>query len=284
MNHFAVAVKLNSFTSLFYFFCRWEECVECDSGAGIIAIVVIIVVIVCVVIIILNPCMSSELRGPLFFFQVLPFVFKPYNYIGRIVFYVGNLVNFSSPYFIHTCIIKEMNNLYAVAFGYLMPFVILLVFLVCYILSTKFYLVRFKLRKNSSLQSFWLMMLFAYNNLAVTSFMLLYCPRVGEKNVFFYDGNVECFKGEHLGMSILAIVVLCGLVIPLPIVVLLLTKGYGRVDPQYVNTLINGLRPNCRWWWSVDMCRRMLLMATYSFISNWNTKQVSLVSLVFGIH
>ena len=282
MNHLVVAVKFNIFN--FYFSFRWEECLECDGGAWIIAIVVIIVVIVCVVIIILNPCMSSELRGPLFFFQVLPFVFKPNNDVGRTVLLVGDVLNFGSPfiYFLHTCIIEGMNNLYAVAFGYLMPLIVLLVFLISYILSANFYLVRFKLRENSSLQSFWLMTLFVYNYLAVTTFMLFHCPRVGGKLVFFYDGNVECFQGEHLGMSILAIVVLCGLVIPLPVVVLLLTKGYWRVDPQYVNTLINGLRPHCRWWWSVDLLRRVLLMATYSFIPNWNTKQVSVVYMVFN--
>lgn len=75
--------------------------------------------------------------------------------------------------------------------------------------------------------------------------------------------------------ALLAVSVLVGLVIPLPVVVLVLTKGLWRVDPQYVNTLINGLRPHCRWWWSVDMLRRVVLMATYSFIPHWFTKQVS---------
>ena len=221
--------------------------------------------------------MSSELRGPLFFFQVLIFVFEPNNVVGRTVLFVGEIFNFG---FLHTCIIKENTNLYAVAFLYLMPFVILLVFLISYVLSAYFYLVRFKLRKHSSLQSFWVMTLFVYNKFVVTTFILLHCPKVGGKMVFFYDGNVECFKGEHLGMTFLACAVLFGLVIPLPVIVLMLTKGYWKVDPQYVNTLINGLRPHCRWWWSVDMLRRVLLMATYSFIPHWYTKQVSMFSSV----
>lgn len=263
--------------SILNFSFRSDECLECDSSVWIIAIIVIFVVVVCVVIIILNPSMSSELRGPLFFFQVLPFVFEPNSVVGETVLFVGNTLNFGSPfvYLLHICIIKGMTNLYAVAIGYLMPFVILLVFLISYVLSANFYLVRFKLRKHSSLQSFWLMTLFVYNYLVVTTFMLLHCPRVGEKLVFFYDGNVECFKGEHLAMSFLAVSVLVGLVVPLPVIVLVLTKGYWRVDPQYVNTLINGLRPHCRWWWSVDMLRRVVLMATYSFIPHWFTKQVS---------
>ena len=238
--------------------------------------VVVIVVILCVIVIILNPSMSSELRGPLFFFQVLPFIFEPNNMVGETVLFVADILNFGGPfiYFLHTCIIEGMTNLYAVAMGYLMPFVTLMVFLISYVLSVNFYLVKFKFRKNSSLQSFWLMTLFVYNYLSVTTFMLLHCPRVGGKLVFFYDGNVQCFTGEHMVMAIVAFLVLLALVIPLPVIVILLTKGYWKVDPQYVNTLTNGLRPQCSWWWSVDMLRRVLLMATYAFIPHWYTKQV----------
>lgn len=257
-------------------FSRWEECLDCEGEAWIIPVVVVIVVILCVIVIILNPSMSSELRGPLFFFQVLPFIFEPNNMVGETVLFVADILNFGGPfiYFLHTCIIEGMTNLYAVAMGYLMPFVTLMVFLISYVLSVNFYLVKFKFRKNSSLQSFWLMTLFVYNYLSVTTFMLLHCPRVGGKLVFFYDGNVQCFTGEHMVMAIVAFLVLLALVIPLPVIVILLTIGYWKVDPQYVNTLTNGLRPQCSWWWSVDMLRRVLLMATYAFIPHWYTKQV----------
>ena len=275
----------HSYLSLYLSF-RSAECLQCDGAYWIIVISVIAVVVVCVIIIILNPSLSSELRGPLFFFQVLPFIFKPNNHVGRVVISVGNILNFGGPflYFTHICIVKGMTNLFAVAMGYLMPLVTLLVFVISYILSANFYLVRFKLRKHSSLQSFWLMTLFVYNYLAVTSFMLLNCPKVGGKLIFFYDGNVECFRGEHLAMTVVAFVVLFGFVISLPVVVLILTKGYWKVDPQYVNTLITGLRPQCRWWWSVDMFRRLLLLFSYSFIPHWFTKQVSVINKIWFLN
>ena len=274
----AFSANISPLDSLFVFvFFRWEECLDCEgSGAWVIPVVVIVVIILCVIIIILNPCMSSELRGPLFFFQVLPFLFEPNNIVGESVLFVADILNFGGPfiYFLHSCIIEGITNLYAVVMGYLMPFVTLMVFLTSYVLSVNFHLVKFKFRKNSSLQSFWLMTLFVYNYLAVTTFMLLHCPRVGGKFVFFYDGNVQCFQGEHLGMTFLALFVLLVLVVPLPIIVILLTRGYWKVDPQYVSTLTNGLRQRCSWWWSVDMLRRVLLMATYAFIPHWYTKQV----------
>ena len=75
-------------------------------------------------------------------------------------------------------------------------------------------------------------------------------------------------------MGIIAIVVLISLVIPPPIIVVLLTKGFWRVDPQYVNTLTDSLRPERRWWWSIDLGHRVLLVATYAFVPNWQTKKV----------
>jgi len=77
-------------------------------------------------------------------------------------------------------------------------------------------------------------------------------------------------------MAVIAILVLVFLVIPPPIIVLLLTNGYWKVAPQYLNTLTSGLRPECRWWWSVDLCRRVLLVATYALCPNWQTKKVRL--------
>lgn len=269
---------------------RWEDCLNCEGrGIWVIAVVVLIVVILCIIVIILNPSISSELRGPLFFFQVLPFIFEPNNVVGESVVFVADLLNFGGPfsYLIHSCIIEGMTNLYAVAIGYLIPFVTLTVFLVSYILSANCYVVKFKFRKNSSLQSFWLMTLFTYNYLAVTTFMLLHCPRVGGNFVFFYDGNVPCFQDRHLGITVLAVFVFLVLVLPFPISVLLLTRGYWRVDPQYVSTLTNGLRPSCSWWWSVDLLRRVLLMATYAFFPNWHTKQVVMIvmcSMILAVH
>ena len=229
----------------------------------------------CVLVIWLNPGVSSELRGPLFFFQVLPFIFEPTRLLGTQVSLAADIFNLGGPfiYLIKTCIIQGIDNLYSIAFGYVLPFLVLIVFLLAYLLSAN-YCLRFSFRRNSMLQSFWLLLLFVYNYLVETSFLILFCPKVGGKHVFFYDGNHECFHGKHLPIGIVAIVVFVLLVIPPPIVVLLLTNGYWRVDPQYVSTLTNSLRPERAWWWAVDLSRRVLLVGTYAFVPNWQTKKV----------
>lgn len=166
-----------------------------------------------------------------------------------------------------------MTSLGAVAMGYLFPFSTIIAFLFLYI-SAKFYLVRFRRRRNSILRSFWLLTLLAYNNLAITSFILLSYIKVEKKNLFLYDAHIEYFKEQHRLVAILACFALLLMVILL-ISVVLVTKRYWRVDPQYFDTLTDGLSPRCLWWWSWDLLRRVLLMAVYVFIPDWYTKQVS---------
>ena len=254
---------------------RWEQCLECSGAGWILGVVIVVVVLLCVLIIWLNPAVSNELRAPLFFFQVLPFIFPPSSKVGGTVLLISSMLKFGGPliYLLDTCIVKGIDNLHAVAIGYLMPFVAIVIFIVSYVLSTN-YLVRLNFRRNSSLQSFWLIILFMYNYIVQTTFLLLHCPKVGGNHVFFYDGTKRCFHGHHASMAVLAVLVLVVVIIPPPIIIILLTRGYWKVDPQYVNTLTNGLRPRYLWWWAFDLGRRVLLLATFVFIPEWKTKQV----------
>lgn len=229
----------------------------------VIGLQIIVILIFISILIKVNPRMSSDLRGPLFFHQIVFIVLEP-NGIGW---------NFDFR-FSQICAVKEMTSLGAVAMGYLFPFTTIIAFLFLYMVSAKFYLVRFKRRKNSILRSFWLLTLLAYNNLAITSFVLLSCIKVGKKNLFFYDATIECFDRDHLWLAILAIFSLLLMAILL-ISVVLVTKRYWRVDPQYFDTLTDGLSPRCLWWWSWDLFRRVLLMVFYVSIPDWYTKQVS---------
>ena len=253
-------------------FYRRTECIKCNNSGWVLALVIPIVIIFCVVVIWLNPGISSELRGPLFFYQVLPFIVDPiekYTYI----FLATDIFNFGGPlnYFLNTCLVRGINNLYAITFGYAVPFLVFTVFFLAYLFSHR---LTFNLRRRSMLRSFWCLLLLVYNYLVETSFRILFCPNVAGNHVFFYDGSIQCFHGSHLPIGIIAIIVLVVLVIPPPIAVFLLTNGYWRVNPQWVGTLANSLRPERCWWWSVDLCRRVLLVGIYAFAPDWKIKKV----------
>lgn len=255
---------------------RLYECVDCrGSGGWILGVVFIIMIILLVIVIYLNPGMSKDLRGPLFFFQMLPFIFTPQDEIGQVVKIVAYLFEFGGPfvYVWRTCIANGINNLYAIAATYTLPMMCGVVFLSAYLLSAK-HIIRTKLRSTSSLQSFWLITLFTYKYLVETSLLVLHCPIIDGKMVFFYDGNIECFHGEHLLIGVISLLVICTCVLPPPIIIVLLTKGYWKVDPQYLSTLTAGLRTHCSWWWAVDFARRILIVGTFVFIPCWKTKQV----------
>jgi len=257
---------------------RSSDCIDCSKTGWLLPVVTIVVIALCILVIWVNPIISSELRGPLFFFQVVPYIFNPTSHLGGHVFFLADLFNFGSPliYFSKTCIIKGLNNLYTTTFGYAIPVLVLSIFLLAYVLSAN-YCLKFNFRRNSMLRSFWLLLVFIYSYFVETSLLILFCPKVGDKRVFFYDGEIECFHGNHLPMAVIAILVLVFLVIPPPIMVFLLTKGFWRVDPQYANTLRSGLRPECCWWWSVDLCRRVLLVATYVAVLDLKAKTILMI-------
>ena len=164
---------------------RWYECIEECEGSWILPVVIVIVILLCVFIIWLNPSISSELRGPLFFFQALPLLFSPSSSLREDVTNIfANTFNFGGPLvFLKRpwCIQKGITNLNMVAIGYLMPLVTLGVFLLLFVLSTK-NLVRLKLRRRSYLHSFWLLLLFMYHYLGETTFLILNCPKVTSFN------------------------------------------------------------------------------------------------------
>ena len=99
--------------------------------------------------------------------------------------------------------------------------------------------------------------------------------QVGEKYVFFYDGTVTCFEGRHRALASFALVVMVMFIIVPLIIIVLLTKGIWKVDPQYANALTNGLRPRCSWWWAFDLSRRIILVAVSVFITDYVKRQVS---------
>ena len=253
-------------------FYRRFECIKCNNSGWFLALVIPIVIILCVVIIWLNPGISSELRGPLFFYQVLPFIVDPIEK-NNWIFLATDIFNVGRPfiYFFKTCLVPGINSLYAITFEYAVPFLVFTVFFLAYFFSHR---LTFSRPQRSMLRSFWFLLLFVYNYLVETSFRILFCSNVAGNHVFFYDGSIQCFHGSHLPIGIIAIIVLVVLVIPPPIAVFLLTNGYWRVKPQWSDTLTNSLRPKRCWWWSVDLCRRLLLVAIYTFVANWKTKKV----------
>ena len=108
----------------------------------------IFTILICILILFFNPGLDNELRGPLFFFQVLPLFFPPVQYtttgtinVYNLVFFLASIFGFTIPffgYFFSKCYILEgQDNLDMLAWGYSSSVIALFVFLVAFILSYK---------------------------------------------------------------------------------------------------------------------------------------------------
>ena len=59
--------------------------------------------------------------------------------------------------------------------------------------------------------------------------------------MFFYDGNVKCYTGRHLAMTVVAGVVLFLAMVP-PVYVVFVESRWLRVGPAISDGLAQGLR------------------------------------------
>ncbi|PFX25111.1 hypothetical protein AWC38_SpisGene10242 [Stylophora pistillata] len=277
---------------------REHDCHECSSSNWeILPMFIFIALFLCGLVIWLNPGISSEIRGPLFFFQILPYIYDPTlskipGFVKIVIIPLMQLFSFSFGtllvYFLDPCIAPEIDNLYLTAFGYIFPSVAVFVFLLAYLLSVN-YCLQFRFRGRSMLKAFWFLLVFVYCQLVETSVKILNCvkPVGSSKYLFFFDGTITCFEHHHLPFAIIAILALVIIVLPPPIIVFLLTKGCWRADPQYSSTVTSGLHPQRRWWWSVDLLRRALLILIYILVQDWQLRQVLMIFasiIILAVH
>lgn len=256
-----------------------SDCVTCDGFSWSIlylAIIATAVIIAAVLVLVLNPRFSSHFRGIIFFVQMLPYVCDPSGKVNKIILAISSWVDLGGvngiP--INSCFLEQFTSLNAITLGYLYPALIYLVLLTLYILH-KFHMVNF--RRNTPFQSFWILMVAIYKFLVETSLLLLFCVPLDGSYVFYFDGNVQCYKNVHLVMTIVASAVLLLVVVPLPIVVLLIVFGVLPVGPVITDALAQGLRKHVRWWWAVDFIRRIVFIAVYVFTPDWQMKQTTLI-------
>lgn len=258
---------------------KYEEDSRCTWTS---VLSVALTISLCVLIIYFNPGLDNELRGPLFFFQVLPIFFSPeigvLNRDYGLIYFLASVSGFTIPffgYFIHDCyIVKGLDNLDMLALGYTSSVLAIIVFSMASFLVHRRVVV---IRRKNSVQCFWVLLIFMYTSLTKTSLRILHCPPIQGKLRLFAQASVICYQRPlHIVMAVFAIIItlFCALVIPLLIIVLTVCSSV-KLDPHYVDTLTNNLNPYCLWWWVVDLLRRLLVVLLDVFIPVWNIKQVS---------
>ena len=239
----------------------------------------LLVILLCILILYFNPGLDNDLRGPLFFFQVLPIFYSPVvNNFHDVAVFLSSIFEFTIPflgYFVSDCyLINGVDNLSMLALSYSSSVLALLVFSVAFFLSYKRVI---QIRRKNAVQCLWLLLIFMYTSLTKTSLSILNCPSVNGELRLFAQGNVHCYKNpRHVVMSIFAILILfiCAIVIPVLIIILTVSNPF-KVDPHYIDTLTNKMNPTCLWWWAVELLRRLLVVVFDVSIPILNHRQVT---------
>eukprot|EP00794_Sanderia_malayensis_P019851 gene19851-21793_t len=224
---------------------RSTECRDCNGTGWFLAISMFVVLVFTLLIIFFNPNIPSDLRGILFYIQVLPFLFKPNDIVGDIVHLVSGISDLGRPteYPFSTCAVPDLGNLGTTALNYVTPAEVLIVLIAIFVMRRKINLTR-----SRPFQCFLVLMILMYKYLVETSLALLHCVNVGDKKVFFYDGSWECYQGFHLGFLVVAVLVWFFLLfLPIPIICYVVHKGpdtyrWVRIHQPVIDSIAEGLK------------------------------------------
>jgi hypothetical protein len=139
----------------------------------------------------------------------------------------------------------------------------------------------------------WLIILFVYKYIADTVSNILNCvalngdevkSRYSLKLVFFYNGTVPCYSGEHLGFAIPALFLLVFVVLLGPAFIILISfKRYKRTQ-AFTDVITDGVKLKMRWWGGFDLLRRLMFIVTITVLDftrpDYSQLSLCLVSVV----
>jgi hypothetical protein len=265
------------------------RCVPQGQHTGCIVTTVfsfIFTLLFCIFILYFNPGLDNELRGPLFFFQVLPLFFPLVQYtkegtinVYNFVFFLASIFDFTVPffgYFFSKCyIVDNLESVDMLAWSYSSSVIALLVFLTALLLSYKRVIL---IRRKNAVQSFWVLLILMYSSLMRTSLRVVDCLYIDGQYHLFLQASVICREHtRHVVLTVVAyIMLILGIVIPIVIVVSTKTNLL-KIAPHYLDTLTHNLKEECVFWWSVDLLRRFLIVALCNLIHIWQEKQVRIL-------
>lgn len=259
-----------------------QKCRECSDGdAAIVAIIVTLFVVVSVLVLLFNIGVPNDLKGCLFFVQVVGFVYS-YSEGNTVTwdFHISRIFGFNL--YLPLCPSPGYDALSTALYGFTLSFFAMSTVIV-YIICARF--IR-ALSQRSSFDGIWLLSIITYKYTADTCFSVLRCVKVSGEGVrgefrYYYDGSITCFQpGKHLAPALFSIILVVFVVILFPIAIFVIS--YRRYKRTYVFTdvLTDGIKVSCRWWSGYDLYRRLLFI-TVVFVFNYINPDYIQIALLF---
>ena len=160
---------------------RPTECINCDGTGWFLAVSMVCVLIFTILIIFFNPNIPTDLRGILFYVQVLPFLFKPNDRVGDIVSMISGICDLGRPteYPFATCAMPGLGNLGTTTLNYVTPAEVLIILFVVFLIRRSLHF-----KRSKPFQCFLVLIILLYKYLVETSFAIIHCVDVGGMSHF----------------------------------------------------------------------------------------------------
>ena len=229
----------------------------CPVGGVILAILCILVVVICALILLFNVELPNEMKGFVFYAQVIGLVYRPYS-VGQSaqidfdpLSIFLNLLGFSLP--IPLCLSNSIKANYMALFGFITP-VLIIFCIAAYTAAAR--CVQF-FSNRSALKGITFLSLFVYKYIADASFLLISCQSTDIGFVYQYDGSQKCGTWPFVIFFAIGLVLVVLFVAPSPFVLGFIILKRRQRFQQYVDVLTKGLQNKHRWWAGWDIGRRL---------------------------
>ena len=238
-----------------------NQCVTCSNAYALLLILLIFAdIVICVVIVAIAKPLPVWVYPCLFYIQTLPYITEnfpiTFNAVQRYLYYVSSLLALYFPY--DFCLHGTMSALLI----YLLRYVPLLVTTptVMVIIGIVYH----KKIRFAEWYGVWLLILLMYTQVVHTSMSILNCSAVSQHGLRWYiSGNIECFKGGHLPLALLAITVLLLAVLLIPLCALIAFQKLPeklRSLHHLRSPLTKAFKHELCWWGAIELSRRFLLL------------------------
>ena len=239
-----------------------NRCVTCGSvHVVLIFILIVFDLLICVGIVVMSKSLPVWVYPCLFYVQIAPYITESFpldfTTVHGVLYYVSSALSLYFPY--DFCLYAKMSAQVSYLLRYLPLFTVIPTGILTLIAKHK----KLKTLLPKVWYGVWILIILMYTQVVHTSMSILNCPLLHTyKSRWYINGNVECFKGGHAALAILAIIVLLFAVLLIPVIAIVSWKlpkssKWWRV---LVPPLTNAFKSNLYWWGSVELARRFLLL------------------------
>ena len=166
---------------------RPTKCIDCEGTGLVLALSMLGVLVFTLLVIYFNPNIPTDLRGILFYVQVLPFLFKPNDRVGDIVTTISGVTDLGRPteYPVETCAVPGLGNLGTTTLNYVTPAEVIIILFIIFIVRRFLHFNRSK-----PFQCFLVLIVLMYKYIVETSFALIHCVDIGGVPFFLFFEKV----------------------------------------------------------------------------------------------